>query len=149
VSDLVVVTKEVWTETGHRLHNYDGPCRNIHGHSYRWLLSVTGIADDVSGMLIDFGNLKHIMMEEIHAKLDHSMVLHRDDPMVSRFGSDLHQFGRIVLVPYMPTAEMLCAAFAKNVAARFVVGGRRGVFTKVLLKVWETASSSAEHTINL
>ena len=54
----------------HALFGYDGPCKNIHGHTYH--LSVTLIGsptqdtDDVKlGMVIDFSDLKKIIKDAI------------------------------------------------------------------------------------
>ena len=50
----------------HALQNYDGPCKNIHGHSYELFVTVIGIPIDEighpkNGMLIDFGDLKQLV----------------------------------------------------------------------------------------
>jgi len=64
------ITKQFNFETGHALYGYDGKCRNVHGHSYK--LSVTVIGNPIIdtshvklGMVIDFGDLKKIVKEEI------------------------------------------------------------------------------------
>ena len=64
------ITKQFTFETGHALYGYDGKCKNVHGHSYK--LSVTVIGTPISdlnnvkfGMVIDFGDLKKIVKEEI------------------------------------------------------------------------------------
>ena len=56
------VTKEFSFEMAHVLEGYDGPCREIHGHSYRLFVTVAGTpCDDPAnpkyGMVIDFGIL--------------------------------------------------------------------------------------------
>jgi len=60
------ITKQFTFETAHALYGYDGKCRNIHGHSYK--LDVTVIGEPITdmdnvkcGMVIDFGDLKHIV----------------------------------------------------------------------------------------
>ena len=60
------VTKSFTFEMAHALWNYDGPCRNIHGHSYELLVTISGhpITDENSpklGMVMDFGDLKKIV----------------------------------------------------------------------------------------
>ena len=74
------VTKCFVFEMGHALHNYEGLCRNIHGHSYK--LEVTVIGQPVSdpkqndyGMVIDFSSFKRIVNNAIVDKFDHSIVL--------------------------------------------------------------------------
>jgi 6-pyruvoyltetrahydropterin/6-carboxytetrahydropterin synthase len=36
------VSKEFHFEMAHALWNYDGPCKNIHGHSYKLIVTVIG-----------------------------------------------------------------------------------------------------------
>lgn len=74
---LIRVTKEFRFEMAHALWNYDGPCRNVHGHSY--ILYVTLAGEPVNdpdhprnGMVIDFGDLKKIVRENIVDRFDHA-----------------------------------------------------------------------------
>ena len=60
---VIRLTKEFSFETAHTLVGYDGPCREIHGHSYRLFVTVRGEpsadeADPKYGMAMDFGELK-------------------------------------------------------------------------------------------
>ena len=64
------VTKEFNFEIAHALWNYDGPCANIHGHSYRMFVTVIGEPISVSenpknGMVIDFGDLKKLLNKKL------------------------------------------------------------------------------------
>ena len=64
------VTKEFRFEAAHALKGYDGPCKNVHGHSYELSVTVIGIpiADRQStklGMVMDFGDLKKIIKKQI------------------------------------------------------------------------------------
>ena len=79
------LTKEFRFEMAHALWNYDGLCKNIHGHSY--ILAVTVLGEPITdasstklGMVIDFGDLKRIVMDEIVNRLDHTLVLSKEAP---------------------------------------------------------------------
>lgn len=74
------LTKTIWTETGHRLLNYDGLCSNVHGHSYKWDLTVSGNVKR-SGFVIDFKELKKVMKSTI-LTYDHAFVVYEKDPLV-------------------------------------------------------------------
>ena len=76
------VTKEMRTETGHRLTNYDGRCSHLHGHSYRWCVTAkcANIQLDEKNMVMDFKDLKKAM-NAVLDPLDHCMVLAHDDPL--------------------------------------------------------------------
>ena len=67
---VIRLTKEFSFEAAHALDGYDGPCREIHGHSYRLFVTVKGCpaageGDPKCGMVMDFGVLKRIVNEEI------------------------------------------------------------------------------------
>lgn len=79
----VVVTRRVHFNAAHRLHNPDfpdnwnaeifGPCNNSrwHGHNYVLEVSVKGQPDPRTGYVIDLGELKSILEEEILTPCDH------------------------------------------------------------------------------
>lgn len=115
---VIRVTKKFSFEMAHALMNYDGLCKNIHGHSYRMNVTIQGmpIEDDESpkkGMVMDFGDLKKITNQVIVSKLDHTLVLNnRHSPQLIE---QLRQnFDNILLVPYQPTTENLLADFAQR-----------------------------------
>ena len=63
----ISITKEFKFETGHALYGYDGLCKNVHGHSYKLSVTVSGtpISDPKNkkyGMVMDFGDLKEIIL---------------------------------------------------------------------------------------
>jgi 6-pyruvoyltetrahydropterin/6-carboxytetrahydropterin synthase len=103
----------------HALLNYDGLCRNIHGHSYTLVVTVKGepIHDPSSpknGMLIDFGDLKRIVKENIVKDYDHALVLNEDTP--SELIEMLHKhYDKVVVTPYQPTTENMLADFADRI----------------------------------
>lgn len=69
----VAVTKEFTFDAAHHLHQYEGKCKNLHGHTYRLVVTVSGFVDDI-GMVIDFGDLKTIYKETIESRLDHQYL---------------------------------------------------------------------------
>jgi 6-pyruvoyltetrahydropterin/6-carboxytetrahydropterin synthase len=103
----------------HALLNYDGLCKNIHGHSYTLVVTVKGTPihdaeNPKNGMLIDFGDLKKIIKEEIVTEYDHALVLnektsHEVIEVLKR------NFDKIVLSPYQPTTENMLADFAARI----------------------------------
>jgi 6-pyruvoyltetrahydropterin/6-carboxytetrahydropterin synthase len=59
--------------SGHYLRNYRGKCENPHGHNYKVQITLRGETLDVSGLLLDFKDLKHVMRPVIE-RLDHQML---------------------------------------------------------------------------
>jgi len=108
------LTKEFKFEMAHALKGYDGLCRNIHGHSYELLVTITGvpISDTSStklGMIVDFGDLKKIVRRTIIDEFDHALVLSRES--ANDFKPDVEMFGRAILVDYQPTSENMLIDF--------------------------------------
>jgi len=140
---VIRVTKEFSFEMSHVLWNYDGPCRNVHGHSYRLFVTLSGTpvnepGHPKNGMVMDFTDLKNIVKKNIVDLFDHSVVVSRnfDSGKTEMFTK---MFGNTVLVDYQPTCENLVADFAQRISGLLP----RGV-TLHNLKLYETASSFAE-----
>lgn len=137
------VSKEFSFEMAHALWNYDGPCKNVHGHSYRLFVSLIGepISDTANtklGMVIDFGDLKKIVNREIVDKFDHT-VLVSSKVAENRLEALNSMFGNVMVVDYQPTCELLI----EDIAQRIIPHLPGGVSLHSL-KLYETATSYAE-----
>ena len=55
------VTKEIHFCYGHRLLNYAGKCRHLHGHNGRAVITLEADALDELGMVLDFSRLKRVV----------------------------------------------------------------------------------------
>jgi len=138
------ITKQFSFETGHALYGYDGKCRNVHGHSYK--LSVTVIGSPIEdlqhvklGMVIDFGDLKKIVKEEIVDVFDHATVFNKNTPHVE-LAHELSERGHnVLLVDYQPTSEKMILDFAEKIQKRLPKG-----ISLHSLKLQETDTSYAE-----
>jgi len=138
------ITKQFSFETGHALFGYDGKCRNVHGHSYK--LSVTVIGTPITdtshvklGMVIDFGDLKKIVKEDIEDVFDHATVFNKNTPHVE-LAKELEDRGHnVILVDYQPTSENMVIDFAKKIQAKLPKN-----IELHSLKLQETETSYAE-----
>jgi 6-pyruvoyltetrahydropterin/6-carboxytetrahydropterin synthase len=111
----VRVTKEFSFEMAHLLESYDGQCSNIHGHSYRLFVTISGtpIADAASpkyGMVMDFTDLKRIVNEFIINRLEHALML-RQSTQVDEALKKIRT--KIVCVDYQPTCENMVIQMAE------------------------------------
>lgn len=138
------ITKEFTFETGHALYGYDGKCRNVHGHSYN--LSVTVIGEPISelenaklGMVLDFGDLKSIVREEIVDPFDHATVFNKNTPHAELAQSLYKQGHKVILAEYQPTSENMVVDFASRIGSRLPKG-----VSLFSLKLRETATAYAE-----
>ncbi|MDD3637657.1 MAG: 6-carboxytetrahydropterin synthase [Bacteroidales bacterium] len=115
------ITKEFKFEMAHALIGYDGPCRNIHGHSYELKVTLIGkpindTSDPKQGMVIDFGDLKKIVKKQVVDVFDHALVLNKT--MNPEAVETLRKhFEKIYLLDYQPTSELMVADFAARIAS--------------------------------
>ena len=137
------VTKSFTFEMAHALWNYDGPCRNIHGHSYQLFVTVIGetISDQSStklGMVVDFSDLKKIVKNNIVDVFDHSVVISSkaSQPEIERVDQ---MFDKFYIVDYQPTCENLVTDMASRLIN--ILPENVSLFS---LKLIETATSWAE-----
>jgi len=143
MSSIIRVTKEFSFEMAHALLNYDGPCRNVHGHSYRLFVTITGrpvndAENPRNGMVMDFSELKTIVKKEIISVFDHAVTIsdaYDKDKMQVFKGL----FDNMIVVDYQPTCENLVADFALRISRRLPGGVKLHS-----LRLYETATSFAE-----
>jgi 6-pyruvoyltetrahydropterin/6-carboxytetrahydropterin synthase len=116
---VVRITKQFRFEAAHALWNYDGPCRNIHGHSYLLYVTIKGkIKNDPNhpkqGMLMDFSVLKKIVNDLIITPYDHALLVNAHTPHAEMTENN-HLFGKIAAVDYQPTCENMVCDFATKI----------------------------------
>ena len=143
MDQVIRITKEFSFEMSHVLSDYDGPCRNVHGHSYKLFVTVSGTPvddrnDPKNGMVIDFTDLKELVHKEIIIVFDHSVTIsaYQDSEKTEACRT---MFGNTVVVDYQPTCENLVADFALRIREKLPAGVKLHS-----LKLYETATSFAE-----
>ena len=121
------VTREIDFCYGHRLLNYEGKCRYLHGHNGKAVIAIQGAELDHRGMLVDFSDIKRAVSTWIDDNLDHRMLLHREDPFVPL----LQKMGEpMYLMDENPTAENI----ARLIGDYAITRG----FPVVECQLWET-----------
>ena len=125
-NNVIEITKVVEFDTAHRIPNHKSKCRHLHGHRYRLEATYKGKVseargDSREGMVLDFSELKEMMMSEIHDKFDHSLVLFEGDPLIpSGILSILPAGHQHRLLKFIPTAENLADYFHELLHARLL-----------------------------
>lgn len=131
---MYLVTREIHFCYGHRLLNYDGKCRNLHGHNGKAVITLEAPELDSLGMVMDFSKIKRVVSTWIDQQLDHKMLLHRDDPVLPY----LKQLGEpVFLLDVNPTAE--------NIAKLIYDYALSEKFPITEVKLWETNDSFATY----
>jgi 6-pyruvoyltetrahydropterin/6-carboxytetrahydropterin synthase len=128
------VTREIDFCYGHRLLNYEGKCKYLHGHNGRAVIIIESESLDDRGMVLDFSDIKRAVSTWIDENLDHRMILHRDDPALARLG----ELGEPVFVTDAnPTAEHIAELIFDYAAGQG--------FPVCEVRLWETPSSYATY----
>lgn len=135
------LTKQFTFDMAHALPLYSGKCRNIHGHTYKLLVTVQATAEPGDcGMVVDFGTIKQIVESIIIAPFDHALVLPRlhsgEEPSPDNLAG---YAAKLILVDFQPTTENLLIHFASLLEGHLPDG-----VSLHSLKLYETETSCAE-----
>ena len=131
---MYLVTKRIDFCYGHRLLDYDGVCKHLHGHNAVVEVDVRAERLDDRNMVADFSDIKRLVKGWIDRELDHKMILRHDDPLVAL----LQAAGEpIYLLDSNPTVERI---------AKLIFDKSRELGLDVAaVRVWETPTSKTEY----
>ncbi|WKS95040.1 6-carboxytetrahydropterin synthase QueD [Riemerella columbina] len=141
---MIRITKIFSFETAHVLYHYDGKCKNMHGHSYKLFVTVKGEPiDDLdnpkNGMVVDFGDIKKIVKEEVVDVWDHAVLLNGRSPH-KVLGQELEEKGhKVIFCDYQPTCENMLYDIAAKIKKRLPEH-----ISLAYLKLHETENSYGE-----
>jgi len=128
------VTKEIHFCYGHRLLNYEGKCRFLHGHNAKVEIDLSSESLDHRGMVIDFNDVKRVLQGWIDSALDHKMLLNKEDPVLPHLDNLKEP---MVTLDRNPTAEVL---------AQMIFDHAKGQgFPVTEVRFWETPTSFATY----
>jgi 6-pyruvoyltetrahydropterin/6-carboxytetrahydropterin synthase len=129
------VTREIDFCYGHRLLNYNGKCKHLHGHNGVAVISLESPQLDERGMVLDFSDIKRVVAGWIDENLDHRMILRRDDPIAPLFAE---RGEPVFLMEENPTAENIAKLIYDFTAAHG--------FPIVECRLWETPHCFATYS---
>lgn len=134
LNNMFRVTREFEFCFGHRLLDYPGKCRNVHGHNGKACVTLAADRLDRLGMVVDFVEIKRVIGTWIDETLDHTLLLHKDDPLVRT----LQAAGEKVLaMDASPTTENMAKLIYDYAASRGL--------PVVEVTMWETTYSYATY----
>ena len=132
----ITVSRKAHFNAAHRLHNKNwsdeknhkvfGKCnyQNYHGHNYELIVSVTGKINRETGYVMDMGELKKIIKNEIEERLDHKNL-----------NLDIPHFSNNI-----PSAENICIyiynILRDNIDAQY----------KISIRLYETPRNFVEYS---
>lgn len=138
---MMKIAKEFSWEMGHRLPFHKGKCKNLHGHTYKCLVEVSGLPDE-NGMVLDYYELKKIV-SSILEELDHSFMVNKNDVELLNALEKLNS--RKVVVDFETTAENICFYILDKIKSSNLPSNIKSVKVRVL----ETEDTYAEEEIAL
>ena len=135
------LTKEFRFEMSHALDQYQGLCRNLHGHSYKLFVTVIGEyvknpQNNSSGMVLDFKKVKELIENSVINDFDHSIVLCKN----SAFANVIKETDtKMIMFDCQPTCENLIMEFHDRITKVLPEG-----IKLAKIKLHETETSFAE-----
>lgn len=151
MENSIWVTKEATFDCAHMLTGHEGLCKNLHGHTYKVQVSVTGrpLTEGPSmGMIIDFKHLKRAMQEVIISQFDHAVIFsdikYRGQAENALYVWAVSEGMRYVILPERTTAENMAKFFKKRIFEYLVEELELHNITDVSIRLYETPTSYAE-----
>lgn len=133
------ITKEYQWEMGHRLPFHPGPCKNLHGHSYKAYITLEGTLDKY-GILIDFYDIDKVI-KPLLDRLDHAFILADSDTEVITFFKNINSKHEVI--PFHSTAENLALFFIDEIRKSALPENISGIS----VSIYETADASATASV--
>ena len=161
---MITVIKQFTFDAAHRLPNHKGKCKQMHGHTYKLEIGVTGNIQPATGMVVDFGDLKKIIQKQVIDLLDHQLlnevgeggdcptVLEKERLMDHQLLNEVWEGGDCPTVlekerlnnnpfpNYLPTAENMVEWIRYQLIAMINTTDKQLTF----IRLWETPTSYAE-----
>lgn len=143
----ISVTRHVEFEAAHMLSGYDGPCGNLHGHSYAMEVTVScpefDRRNNKFNFVIDFGKLDKILKSYIP---DHSFIVN----VCTQEGCEYELYQvlkkynkRIFEMINTPSAENMVKKFAQDLQKILENEFKDIECTIDEIRLWETTNSHA------
>lgn len=119
---MTSVTITVKFCAAHRLMEYEGKCRFLHGHNYTVEMTVVrrpgGNELDELGMVIDFGDLKALVKGWIDIQWDHNTILNSYDVGTCEAVERINAPKKVFRMPNNPTAENMAWYLYRELAPK-------------------------------
>ncbi len=137
---MISVTKIFRFETAHAIHEYEGLCKNIHGHSYELHVTVSKSSSDnfilENGFVIDFKDLKSIVKTNVIEYFDHQIIL---SEKYIEAQPNLNKLENLAIWKMEPSAENMVLFIKDKISNSFDTD-----IKLIKLRLYETADSFAE-----
>ena len=108
---MLTITRKVEFDAGHRIPDHNSQCRNLHGHRYTLLITLSGAVEQHAGqsdngMIMDFGDVKALANQYLVNLWDHAFIVYEQDAVVRDFLDSMPNH-KTVVIDRVPTVENL------------------------------------------
>ncbi|TCP93532.1 preQ(0) biosynthesis protein QueD [Cricetibacter osteomyelitidis] len=137
------VSKEFSFDMAHILDGHDGKCQNLHGHTYKLQVEISGELypnGPKKGMVIDFSDLKAIVQQFILDPMDHAFIYDQTSERESKIATLLQELkSKTFALDKRTTAEEM---------ARFIFNRLKNEQNLPVsaIRLWETPTSFCEYS---
>lgn len=133
------VTKECTFDAAHMLSDYNGLCANLHGHTYKVQLTLGGEKDIMTGMVLDFNNIKSLL-DAVKRRFDHALIF-SSPSYRNPAETELYEWASKYKMKY---TEVRGRSTSETIAQEIKEQIRSEVDFQVDVRVWETPTSFCE-----
>ncbi|MBF0752184.1 MULTISPECIES: 6-carboxytetrahydropterin synthase QueD [Pasteurellaceae] len=137
------ISKEFSFDMAHLLDNHDGKCQNLHGHTYKLQVEITGDLHEngaKKAMVMDFSDLKNTVKKAILDPMDHAFIYDQTSERESKIAALLQELNsKTFAVPFRTTAEEM----ARFIFNRLKYDEKLAVSA---IRLWETPTSFCEYS---
>ncbi|WWP01145.1 MAG: 6-carboxytetrahydropterin synthase [Candidatus Dasytiphilus stammeri] len=161
------INRKIEIDAGHRIKAHASKCRNLHGHRYSILLTIS--SQDLinqgsqTGMVMDFSFVKDAMKECIDSNCDHAIIVDAEDNYLIKIldivedGNKVQQSQtalliynsagmKIYIVPFSPTAEALAKHWYEILSIKISTScSEKNRMIVESVRVYETPNCWAEY----
>ncbi|MDY4479075.1 6-carboxytetrahydropterin synthase QueD [[Pasteurella] aerogenes] len=134
------VSKEFSFDMAHILDGHDGKCQNLHGHTYKLQVEVSGdlvLEGAKKGMVVDFTDVKRVVKEAILDSMDHAFIYDTTSERECKIAALLNELNSKTFgIPMRTTAEEM---------ARFMFNCLKDKLPISAIRLWETPTSFCEY----
>lgn len=132
------LTTQASFDSAHFLSGYDGKCSNLHGHRWKFEVSVKSETleecGQTRGMIVDFGQLKKDV-KTLADEFDHCLIIEKGTLREKTMEALKEEHFRMIEVEFRPTAENFAKYFFYRIKS---LGYEVG-----LVNVYETPNNMA------
>jgi len=134
------VSKEFSFDMAHILDGHDGKCQNLHGHTYKLQVEVSGELVQhgaKKGMVVDFTDVKTVVKTVILDPMDHAFIYDTTSERECKIANLLNELNSKTFgIPVRTTAEEM---------ARFIFNQLKEKLPLSAIRLWETPTSFCEY----